>query len=327
MKRVIIIFILILAAVFYLSRPLPAPDKIVYGVTFSPIFSRQLDLDWQKNFLAILDDIKIKKIRLMAYWPEIEKEAGKYNFSDLDWQIGEAEKRNAEIILAVGQKLPRWPECHIPKWANSMPKKETEQKLLDLIEAVIKRYKDRKAVKIWQIENEPFLEFGECPELDKNFLEKEIVLARSLDPARPVLLTDSGELGLWINAAKRGDIFGTTMYFQIYHDFFGKFSWPVYPGFFRLKQRITDLFVGQKQKIVIEFQMEPWGPKQLYDLPLEKQLEIFNSGQFDSRIEFVKKTGFDTVYLWGVEWWFWLKEKHQKPEFWEKAKSLLTDKY
>ena len=282
-------------------------------------------MDWQKNYIAVLDDLKVKKLRLMAYWPEIEPEEGKYDFSGLDWQISEAEKRDVEIILAIGQKLPRWPECHIPKWANSISPDEREQKLLDLIELTIKRYKDKKAVKIWQVENEPFLSFGECPKLDKNFLDREIALVRKLDSARPVLLTDSGELGLWVPAAKRGDIFGTTMYFQIYHDLFGQFRWPTFPGFFRMKQRLTDLFVGPKPKIVIEFQMEPWGEKQLYEMPLEKQLAIFSIGDFDKRIKFVEKTGFSEVYLWGVEWWYWLKEKENNPEFWEKAKKLLSN--
>lgn len=321
---VILILILILAAVFYFSRSLAAPDKMTYGATFSQIFSMQLGLDWRENFLAVLDDLKVKKLRLMAYWPEIEPEADKYNFTDLDWQIEEAGKRDVEIILAVGQKLPRWPECHIPEWAKSLSQEKKEEKLLVFIEEAVKRYKNKKVVKIWQVENEPFLQFGECPKLDKNFLEKEIALVRSLDASRLVLLTDSGELGLWVKAAKKGDVFGTTMYFQIYHNLFGEFRWPTFPGFFRLKQRVTDLVVGPKSKIVIEFQMEPWGPKQIYDLPLEKQLEIFNIDQFDSRIEFVKKTGFDTVYFWGVEWWYWLKEKQYKPEFWEKTRRLLS---
>ena len=323
-KIIFIVLFVILAGFFYLSRPLPESNKVFYGVTFSQIFSKQLGLDWQENFLAILDDLKVRKLRLIAYWPEIELKSGKYYFFDIDWQIEEAEKRNAEIILAVGQKLPRWPECHIPEWAKNLSQEKQEESLLNFMRKIIERYKDKKTVKIWQVENEPFLSFGECPKLDKEFLNKEINFVRSLDSSRPVLLTDSGELGLWVNAAKGGDIFGTTMYFQIYHKLFGQFRWPIFPGFFRLKQRVTDLLVGAKPKIVIEFQMEPWGEKQLYELTLEKQLEIFNADQFDSRIKFVKKTGFNTVYFWGAEWWFWLKAKHQKPEFWEKARTLYS---
>lgn len=322
-KAIILILIFIVLGIFYLSLPIPAPNKITYGVTFSQIFSRQLGLDWRKNFTEILDDLGARKLRLVAYWTEVERDKNNYNFIDLDWQISEAKKRNAEIILVVGQKLPRWPECHIPVWANDLSKDKREEALLKFIKLTIERYKGEGAIKIWQIENEPFLKFGECSKLDKKFFEREVALVRSLDSSRPILITDSGELGRWINAVKASDVFGTTMYFQIYNKRFGQFSWPISPGFFRLKQRITDLFIGQKPKIIIEFQMEPWGEKQLYDLPLEKQLEIFNADQFDPRIEFVKKTGFDTVYLWGAEWWFWLKEKHQKPEFWEKAKRIF----
>jgi len=57
-------------------------------------------------------------LRLVAYWQKIEPEQGKYSFEDLDWQIKEAEKRDIEVILVIGRKVSRWPECHIPEWAT-----------------------------------------------------------------------------------------------------------------------------------------------------------------------------------------------------------------
>lgn len=325
-------FLSIVIVIVYLSRPFPVAVEMQYGVTFSKPFAEKLGLDWKALYVAMLDDLGARKIRLPAYWDEIEIREGIYNFGDLLWQIREAEKRNSEIILAVGIKLPRWPECHTPSWlAGEIPnpksqipnKKYEEQKLLKYIEETVNRFKSYENVKYWQVENEPFLPFGECPKLDKKFLAREIELVRSLDPTRPVLITDSGELGRWVPAVSRADIFGTTMYFQIYHNWIGQFRYPIGPGFFRFKRRITDLFAGSKPKLVIEFQMEPWNQKQIYETGIEEQLAVFPKSDFDKRIEFVKKTGFDTVYFWGVEWWYWLKTKHQKPEFWEKAKELF----
>ena len=45
--------------------------------------------------------------------------------------------------------------------------------------------------------------------------------------------------------------------------------------------------------------------------------------RFQKNIKFAKKTGLDEFYLWGAEWWYWLKTKHDKPEIWEEAKKLF----
>ena len=48
-----------------------------------------------------------------------------------------------------------------------------------------------------------------------------------------------------------------------------------------------------------------------------------NLEQFRKNIEFAQRTGLDTFYLWGGEWWYWLKEKQNQPEIWEEAKTLF----
>jgi len=42
--------------------------------------SEELGLDWKKTYLAILDDLKVKNLKLVAYWDLIEEEPGVYNF-------------------------------------------------------------------------------------------------------------------------------------------------------------------------------------------------------------------------------------------------------
>jgi len=48
-----------------------------------------------------------------------------------------------------------------------------------------------------------------------------------------------------------------------------------------------------------------------------------NIEQFEKNIKFAKETGLDKFYLWGAEWWYWMKEKHNNDEFWQKAKTLF----
>jgi len=40
-------------------------------------------------------------------------------------------------------------------------------------------------------------------------------------------------------------------------------------------------------------------------------------------IEFAKKTGLKEFYLWGGEWWYWMKEKQGRPELWEEVKKTI----
>jgi len=99
-------------------------------------------------------------------------------------------------------------------------------------------------------------------------------------------------------------------------------SYPFPPIFYWRKTQLIKKLFGKKV-ICIEFQAEPWGPKLLYDSPLEEQEKTMNLEQFRQNIEFAKKTGLDTFYLWGGEWWYWLKEKQGKPEIWNEAKKLF----
>ncbi|KKU86167.1 MAG: hypothetical protein UY15_C0014G0009 [Parcubacteria group bacterium GW2011_GWA2_47_9] len=72
----------------------------------------------------------------------------------------------------------------------------------------------------------------------------------------------------------------------------------------------------------MELQAEPWGPKLLYDSPLEEQEKTMNLEQFSYMIDFAKRTGLDTFYLWGGEWWYWMKEKQNNPAIWNEASKL-----
>ena len=318
-----LIFVLIFISYFFIGTP-PRAKKIIWGVNFSQKQAQLLGLDWKETFLAILDDLKVKNIKLITHWDLIEPEKNEYNFENLDWQIKEAEKRGAKTILVIGMKTGRWPECHIPQWAKNLSKKEQQKEILELVEKIVLRYKDSSAIKYWQVENEPLFPFGECPWVDKKFLKKEIDLVKLLDPQkRPVVISDSGEGSFWINAARLGDIIGTTIYKRVWFGQFGIYIHYPFPSTFYWRKAKVIEKIFNKKVIVIELQAEPWGQKLLYDSPLEEQEKTMNLGQFKYNIEFAKKTGLDTFYLWGGEWWYWLKTKENQPEIWQEAKKLF----
>lgn len=321
----VIIVLMVVAALLFGFEP-PEAEKITWGVNFSQKHAKDLGLNWQETYLALLDDLKTKNIKLLTHWDLLESAKDQYHFDDLDWQVAETEKRDAKIILVIGMKTGRWPECHIPSWAQNLTKGEQQKEILELVENIVLRYRDSRAIKTWQAENEPFFPFGVCPWSDKGFVKKEIELIKSLDgQERRVLVTDSGELSSWIRPAKLGDIVGTTMYRRVWSkELKAYITFPLPPTFYWLKAKFIERVFG-KDVIVVELQAEPWGQKLLYGSPLEEQEKTMNLKQFRKNIEFAKKTGFDEFYLWGAEWWHWLKEKQNHPEIWEEAKKIISN--
>jgi len=255
-----------------------------------------------------------------AYWDEIEPEQNRFYFADLDWQLAEAEKRGAKVLLAIGGKLPRWPECHFPDWVKQSTSERRELRALAMLRRVVLRYKDSPVIWAWQVENEALFDFGECPPIDQKFLESEITLVRSLDSTRPIVVTDSGELSTWLPAAELGDILGISMYRVVWLKFLGYFYYPITPGFYRYRaeaiRNITD------RVIITELQVEPWVTKAIPETPLADQYKSMDALRVRSNIEFARRAGLPEVYVWGIEWWYWLRGQGNN-DIWEYGKSVF----
>jgi hypothetical protein len=318
----ILICILLLCGFFFVGKT-PQQEKIIWGTTFSQKHAQDLGLNWQKTYLSILDDLQVKHLRLIAYWDLIEPQNNEYYFNDLDWQIEQAEKQNAKIILVAGLKTPRWPECHEPEWIKKSSPESKDREILEYIETVVNRYKSNNSIIAWQIENEPFFTFGECPKIDKNFLEQEINLVKSLDSNRKIIITDSGSSSFWFKPAQLGDIVGISIYEKVwFHEIKNYIRYPFPPIFYQRKALIINK-IFDKNVICVELQAEPWGPTLLYNSPLKEQEKTMNLEQFKKNIEFAKNTGLKQHYLWGAEWWYWLKIKQNNDKIWNEAKKLF----
>lgn len=302
------------------------PQDTEFGVTFSRQQAEGFGLDWKRAYIDILDDLGVRNLRLSAYWSDIEPEKGVFNFEILDWQIKEAKSRDAQILLAIGRKVPRWPECHIPEWANGLSRDAQNDAVQDMLRVVVARYADEESIWAWQVENEPLFPFGVCPPIDQEFFEEEVLLVRSLDSSRPIVTTDSGEMSFWIEAGSQGDIFGTTMYKVVQGRGIGFFSYDFIPAaFYRKKAAVLkNLLVNLDDVIIVELQAEPW----LAGIPtsvatLDRQFGRFGLERFQKHIRYARAVGYSRTYLWGVEWWAWLNTEAGHPEFWDEAKKLF----
>lgn len=336
----VVIFSSSLFAGYLFIGPSKPAENIVWGMNFSQKQSENLGLDWKENYSALISDIHTKRIKVAAYWDLIERERGKYDFSDLDWQIKTAEKNNVKVLLAIGMKSPRWPECHIPEWAKILNEEERQKEILNFLEEIVLRYNNSSSMWAFQVENEPFFAFGECLAVDKEFLQEEISRVKSVDSShRPIIISDTGEWSLWFDVANFGDIIGITLYKKVWFTtpgfikkifqgnsleksgFYLEYLFP--PVFYQRKAQIIKEIFG-KDVVCTELQVEPWGPKLLQDSSLEEQQKSIDFDQFKKNIEFAKRTGLSEFYLWGGEWMYWMKEKQNRPEFWEEAKKLFT---
>lgn len=320
----ILLFILSIGIVYLAYKP--APETITYGMSFNTMYARELGLDWKQTYDAILGELGVRHLRLAAHWPMVEPEQDVYNFEELDYQVQAAEKVGATVVLAVGRRLPRWPECHIPAWVKEKSWDDQKVALRAYIETVVLRYKDSPAITYWQVENEPYLAlfaFEHCGELDEAFLTEEIALVKSLDPTRPVLVTDSGNLGTWSGAYKHGDAFGTSVYVYFWNPELGQFKTFLPPWFYRAKEKVMKLAYGEKQTFLIELSAEPWLVAPVTQVPLDVQFTRMDVAKFDDILAYAKKTNYDQQYLWGAEWWYWL---HLKGEdgMWNRGKELYA---
>ncbi|PIT86302.1 MAG: hypothetical protein COU33_03935 [Candidatus Magasanikbacteria bacterium CG10_big_fil_rev_8_21_14_0_10_43_6] len=295
-----------------------------YGMSFSTEYAESLNLDARVVYMTMLDELRPEYIRIAANWRDVEAVQGVYDFTEIDWMMDTAAEHNTKVLLVVGQKAPRWPECHIPEW-NDYGQEDAKEHLLGYVRATVLQYKDHPALETWQVENEPFIRFafGECEGYNEEAIYEEIAIVRELDPERNILITDSGELGLWHKAGKTGDLFGTTLY-RIVRSPGGRiFTYDWVPAaFYRLKAKL--LGISLDRFWVAELQAEPWfSGGDPHDTTIEEQEETMNPERLAQHIDYVERIGVDRTYFWGVEWWYFMKEQHGDARYWDIVKDTI----
>lgn len=304
-----------------------AKKQTELGVSFSKKYADELGIDWKRAYLALLDDIGVKNLRLMSYWDLHEPEQDNYDFSDLDWQIDQANRHNVNVSLSIGERQPRWPECHVPDWAKTLPVKERQSHLLNYIDVVVTRYKDQPAIASYQIENEVANRlFGECDAYDRDFYAQEINLVKNLDQDATIISNVSNQSGIpYFGPVNQVDKVGFSIYKKAHFEAFGEQRawsfWYIPSLWHSTRAGLTEGFTG-KQTFVHELQAEPWGPKATVDLSFEEQNKTMDSNQLKSIVNFAKSTGMNEIYLWGGEWWYWRLSEFNDKQLWQTVRDF-----
>jgi hypothetical protein len=297
---------------------------VSYGVSFSLKYADELGVDWKANFTALLDDLQIRRYRLMSYWNYHEPENGRYDFKALDWQMDEAAKRGAKVMLATGLRQPRWPECHIPAWAADLPADQWQRELDEYIAVVAQRYSQHPALDTYQLENEYFnRNFGTCDQygysVDRLRREKDII--HSVDPRHPVVISFANQLGMPLRGP-HPDLYATSLYRGNYIKRLGYITYPIPSHFYAAKSQLVRWLHG-REVIIHELQLEPWGPRATKDLSDGDQLHYMPTERMADTFVFARRTGMKEIHLWGAEWWYWRKEHRNDPAMWETAREGL----
>lgn len=263
----------------------------------------------------------MRRVRLAVPWDEVEPERGEFDFALYDRLLSLSAERGTKVTLAIGQKVPRWPECVPPEWAVALSPEERGRAVLDLVAAEAAHFRGFPAVERWQVENEALFPFGDCPEPDPALVLGEAALVRALD-GRPVQMTASGELESWALPAIPADVLGVSLYRTTWNDLYGYFRYPVPPWFYRVRSWLVSPWA---QKVIVsELQAEPWFYADVRAKPLSYWAQAFTAADLRENAQYARETGLPEAYLWGAEWWYHLR-RNGYPELWEEARRLFRE--
>ncbi len=308
------------------------------GVTFSRRQAEYLGLPWQETFSAVMG-LSPNTVRLGAYWDEIERQRGVYDFSTLDWQLERLPPQTYRVVLTVGMKAPRWPEYYLPTWLLRQTRvgahgtisddPVVREETLRFLSAVITRYQDHPSIAYWQVENEPLDPSGPRQwRIGADFLAQEVALVRALDHReRPVILSmfvdtppPLASLPPWRSHDESrartlldmADVLGLDVYPSRGMRFFGRdlyLDWSSW-AWERPAMTLRQLAIDQgKDAWVMEAQAEPWEPSRLVYLD-DAQSRSVGPNTAASTFGRLSNGGFGTILLWGAEHWFMRQERH-----------------
>lgn len=295
-------------------------DPQKFGVSFSIKQCRAFGLTPEKTLDWLIEEAGFRRFRLMSYWNEHEPEQGNYNFDQLDWQIKKVSDCGGVVSLCLGLRQPRWPENHWPKWALALSKEERAKTLLQFISQVVARYQDQPAIVSYQLENEALLgRFGLRPDVDRHRLTQEFALVKKLDPNRPIIMTVSDQWGIPLRAPLP-DIVGFSYYHTIYKK--GYRSARHYWWLHNVRRLMIKFFRG-RPVFIHELQLEPWGPKSIWQMSKAEQDKSMGPGQIEKALRLARQTKLFPVDLWGGEWWYWRLTKHRDSSVWDQIRPRL----
>ena len=324
---IIVVILLIITGIMYGTSRWYAWDTrsqpLTYGVSFIPTYARSLGVDPQQTMDALLK-IGVKQFRLVSYWNEIEPAQGQYDFSTLDWQFKKAEAAQAHIILTVGLRQPRWPECHVPSWVDTTKQLQYWQPQLETyMQAVVARYKDSPALEKYQLENEYFLKgFGDCTDFSRTRLVSEYSAVKKVDSIHPIIVGRSNNALGFPVGKPTPDQFSISVYKRVWdagvtHRYL---EYPFPAWFYGYIAGVQKIYTGKDMSIA-ELQAEAWPPngKNIVDTSLTEQNKSLDARRLKERFAYGKATGMKSVDLWGAEYWYYRQQILHDNSLWDVA--------
>jgi hypothetical protein len=295
------------------------------GVSFDPDYAQSLGINPEQTMQALLN-IGVRTFRLNSYWNDIEPAQNQYNFSQLDWEFKLAQQYHAKIILVVGLRQPRWPECHPPTWINTnSPEANWQPQIETFMSKVIERYKASPSLESYQLENEYFLKgFGTCSNYtySRPRLIGEDNLIKKLDPSHSIIIGRSNNTIGYPAGKPQADEYSVSVYQRVWdaritHRYV---EYPYPAWYYGFMAGFEKLFFHKKM-IIGELQAEPWPPegKSITQISLAEQNKSLDAKRLQARFNYGKATGVKQIMLWGAEYWYYRKEVLHDPSVWNVA--------
>ena len=345
-----ILFVLFLIAVIFLAQGFinPIPERKVdpnfkpqYGFSYSFEQAGWYGLDPRTDYLRLLDEFEFSWVRLPFFWDQTllrsnqasEGQVDDLNLDDLKFAIEEAKKRNVGVIVAIGAKVPYFPEYHWPKEIASKVKfgeritinhPEAEE-ILEIDHKVVSELSQYDNIIYWQVENEPLIGNINKWKIDPSLVSAEVEFVRNSDPQKRPVILNHAATGFYdkswrslLSILKPGDVFAVNAFFKtkgkdlITAKIFGReihilwpnhLVWPVHswlwlsPNYQSIKNQVEER--GLKFWI-LEMQAEPY-IKKLEEA--DDSLLSFIPQDIKAADNFLRSYQVESVGLWGVHFW------------------------
>jgi hypothetical protein len=326
------------------------------GISFRPIQAEAFGLD-ARWALETLLGLPFQTVRLAACWNRIEREPGGFRSEELDWQVEAAERAGKQVILCVGAvKAFGYPEYFVPAHLLAEPLAEgslvdgnTQPELLAaataFVSRVVERYRERRAVIAWQVEQDAVDPLGmeHSWRLALDFVAEEVAAVRKADPSRPIVMngflptSPPVRLQQWwrtrdqgdslIAARRLADVVGIDYYPR--HALAGGLGWGLYLNGSRRGWPRAAAIGGTRRRLMIsEGQAEPWeartvppspGGRAMYSCRPEDLI-----GNYNRSLNWARRSGvhLDGYLFWGAEYWL-LRQREGDPSYLEAFTRIL----
>lgn len=315
-----------------------------YGINYSCKRAEYFGLECEALFRQILADLGVRLVRLSVYWSDVERDPGVYDFSAVDRLLAIAEEYGARVTMSIGMKAQRYPEFWFPTWLRLAAKLPpdgypedhplVEEALFPYLAAAARHVGAHPAVEAIQVENEPFVHFrGHANgwRIRRSFLARELETVHSNDPgAHPIVISHASwwrRDGTWRWIIENADVLAQSVYTKRQR---GPWQWlhifPYHTGFYApdLPEQARTAKRNGKQVWIGELQAEPY---ERPDVDVRRiptaTARSFSVRLFRDNVRLAKRSGAARAYMWGAEWWAYLRLVRGEPELWDIARATL----